>query len=108
MTLREKLLAALDRKPIKGLVPHFELEFFLTMEAFGRLHPAHRHFSQWNQMSEGERELHRKDIADLYVTILNRFGLSSINFPWPHGWAENDIRKSIDHVRKLDGLPDIV
>lgn len=34
-TPREKFIAALERRPITGRVPHFELVFFLTMEAFG-------------------------------------------------------------------------
>ena len=33
MTPRESFINALERKPSAGLVPHFELEFFLTMEA---------------------------------------------------------------------------
>ena len=47
MNSREKFLAALDRKPITGRVPHFELVFFLQMEAFGHPSPHHLHFSQW-------------------------------------------------------------
>ena len=42
MTPRARFTAALERKPITGLVPHFELVFFLTMEAFGKVHPSHR------------------------------------------------------------------
>jgi len=59
MTQRERFIAALERRPIKGRVPHFELVFFLTMEAFGKVHPTHRHYSQWDQMSEREKRLHR-------------------------------------------------
>jgi len=33
MTPREKFIAALERRPITGRVPHFELVFFLTMHA---------------------------------------------------------------------------
>ncbi len=35
---RERFTQALQRKPLKGRVPHFELVFFLTMEAFGKVH----------------------------------------------------------------------
>jgi len=69
MTKREIFIKALKREPIKGLVPHFELVFYLTMEAFGRVHPCHMSFYQWNQMSSRERNLHIDNIADLYITI---------------------------------------
>ena len=36
MTPKERFINALERKPLKGLVPHFEHVFFLTMEVFGR------------------------------------------------------------------------
>ena len=39
MTPREKFIMALEGKQPPGRVPHFELVFFLTMEAFGRVHP---------------------------------------------------------------------
>ena len=47
MTPRERFIAALERRPIPGRVPHFELVFFLTMEAFGKVHPSQRHYAQW-------------------------------------------------------------
>jgi uroporphyrinogen decarboxylase len=101
MTPRESLLAALNREKPAGRVPHFELQFFLTMEAFGRVHPAHRNYYQWNQMSERERDLHRRDVADLFVAALRRFGLSGSLFKTPGGWADDDIRLSLEHVRDL-------
>lgn len=104
MNPREKMIAVLERKPIKGLVPHFELEFFLTMEAFGRIHPSQRHYRQWNQMTETERDLHRKDVADLYVQVVTEFDLSGTIFNVPRGWNDKDIRASLEQVRKLDGL----
>ncbi len=104
MTPREKMLAALDHKPVTGLVPHFELVFFLTMEAFGRLHPSHRNFYQWRQMSEHEQDLHLKDVAELYVQTLNEFGLSGTIYDSPNGWNDDDLRKSFEHVRKIDSL----
>ena len=78
MTPREKFIAALERKQIKGLVPHFELVFFLTMEAFGKVHPSHRFYSQWDQMSEKERQLHRVDMADIYIKTAERYDHSAI------------------------------
>ena len=55
MTPREKFIQALRREPIEGHVPHFELVMFLTMEAIGRIHPCHRNYEQWYQMSAAER-----------------------------------------------------
>ena len=67
MTPRKRFISALERRPVSGLVPHFELVFFLTMEYFGKVHPSHRNYSQWHQMTEKERQLHRLDMARLYI-----------------------------------------
>jgi hypothetical protein len=56
VTPRETFITALEGGWPPGRVPHFELVFYLTMEAFGRVHPAHRFFGQWDQMSARERE----------------------------------------------------
>lgn len=99
---RERFAAALDRRPVPGLVPHFELVFFLTMEAFGRVHPSHRDYGQWLQMEEAERELHRRDMADLYVRTAERFGHSAI-FLHPNPWTEEEVFRLIDRVRDASG-----
>ena len=104
MTPRDSLIAALNLEAPRGHVPHFELEFFLTMEAFGRIHPSQRRYRQWEQMTERERDLHRKDIADLYVTTLRTFDLSSMIFQTPAGWSEEDLRLALEHVRELSGM----
>ena len=78
MTPRERFIAALDRRPLTGRVPHFELVFFLTMEAFGKVHPWHRNYEQWNQMTETERELHLEDMADVYIMTARRYEHSAI------------------------------
>ncbi len=57
MTPRERFILALERKSFSGRVPHFELVFFLTMEAFGKVHPLHRIYEHWFQMKELERQL---------------------------------------------------
>ncbi len=103
MTPRESFIHALERRPPVGHVPHFELEFFLTMEAFGRVHPSQRHYRQWKQMSETERRLHRRDVADLHVATLRRFGLAGTLFHACAGWAEEDTRLAVEHVRRLSG-----
>jgi uroporphyrinogen decarboxylase len=101
---RERFIAALERRPLVGRVPTFELVFFLTMEAFGRVHPRQRHYGQWQQMSDRERDLHRRDIADLYVQIARRFEHSAIFFHPPSVWsAEDDAFRTLDHIREQTG-----
>ncbi len=108
VTPRESFIAALERRPPRGRVPHFELEFYLTMEAFGRVHPAHRHFGQWQQMSARERELHRRDVADLHLAVARRHEQAGVLYHSPAGWEENDTRLSIEHLRVLSGLERLV
>jgi uroporphyrinogen decarboxylase len=102
MTPRERFIAALERRPLKGRVPHFELVFFLTMEAFGKVHPSHRNYRQWIQMSETERELHRHDMADLYIQTAERFEHSAI-FLHPNPNTEEETLRLIEHVRARSG-----
>ena len=79
MTQRERFIAALERKPIKGRVPHFELDFFLTMEAFGKIHPEHRYYGHcWDQMEEKERMFHRKEMAGIFIRTAEKFGHDAI------------------------------
>lgn len=78
MTNRERFIRTLRCEPIGGQVPTFELVFFLTMEAFGRVHFSQRHYAQWNQMSYAEKKLHIQDMADLYIQTAKRYGHSAI------------------------------
>ena len=102
------MIMALEGKQPPGRVPHFELVFFLTMEAFGRVHPSQRSYGQWQQMSETERELHRRDVADLYVQTVRRFELAGTIYHTPRGWGDEDLRLSLEHVRRLDGLEHVI
>ncbi len=101
-TPRERFIAALERRPLTGRVPHFELVFFLTMEAFGKVHPSHRSYHQWLQMEEKERELHRRDMAQLYVDTAERFEHSAI-FLHPNPGDLDETCRLIDLVRELSG-----
>jgi uroporphyrinogen decarboxylase len=101
-TPRARFIAALERRPLQGRVPHFELVFFLTMEAFGRVHPAHRSYHQWDQMKESERRRHREDMADLYVLTAERFEHSAI-FLHPNPGSEDEVFRLIDAVRERSG-----
>ena len=98
-TPRDRFIAALNRRPLTGLVPHFELVFFLTMEAFGKVHPCHRNYSQWLQMEPRERDLHRRDMADLYIAIAERFGHSAIFLQG----TTDEIMPLVDLIREKTG-----
>ena len=102
MTPREHFIAALERRPIPGRVPHFELVFFLTMEAFGKVHPSHRRYGQWDQMTEKERQLHREDIADVHIQTARRFDNDAI-FLHPTIGSEDEVLRLIDIVRDKTG-----
>lgn len=105
MTPRERFIAALERKPLTGRVPHFELVFFLTMEAFGKVHPFHRNYSQWDQMEEKERQLHRADMADVLIATAERFEHSAIVIPAAaYFWCNvEELFHLIDLIREKTG-----
>jgi uroporphyrinogen decarboxylase len=96
------MINALERRPPVGRVPHFELVFFLTMEAFGRVHPNHRNYAQWLQMTDRERALHRADMADLFVKTAQRYEHNAIFIHTNPSTEEEDIRM-IDLMRELSG-----
>lgn len=102
LTPRARFASALDRRPPVGRVPHFELVFFLTMEAFGKVHPAHRSYHQWLQMKESERALHRRDMAQLYIDTAERYEHSAILLhPNPSDLGET--LRLLDTVREMSG-----
>ena len=104
MTPREKFIMALEGRQPPGRVPHMELVFFLTMEAFGRVHPTQRSYWQWDQMSEAERELHRRDIADLFIQIARKYEQATIFFHGPGGWKDRaDNIRTLELIREMSG-----
>jgi len=78
MTHRERVIRTLRCEKIGGRVPHFELVFFLTMEAFGRVHPQHIYFAQWDQMSLSEKKTYMNYMADTYILIAKTYDHSII------------------------------
>ncbi len=98
-TPRARFVAALERQPLTGRVPHFELVFYLTMEAFGQVHPLHRDYGQWLQMEESERRLHRADMAEAYIATAERFEHSAI-FLHPNPDTLEEALHLIDRVRE--------
>ena len=102
-TPRERFINALTLKhPVPGRVPHFELVFYLTMEAFGKVHPTHRQYDQWNQMEEKERQLHRRDMANIYIDTAERFGHSAI-FMHVNPEGIDETLRLIDQIREQTG-----
>ena len=102
MSPRERFIAALEHRPIPGRVPHFELVFFLTMEAFGKVHPLHRSYHQWDQMSESERRLHRSEMADIYIMTAERYEHDAI-FIHPNPNTLEETFRLIDLIRARTG-----
>lgn len=99
---RERFIAALERRPLPGRVPHFELVYFLTMETFGKVHPSQRRYGQWWQMTETERQLHRVDQAQLYLDMAQRFDWSAI-FLHPNPGDLDETQRLIDLIRERSG-----
>ena len=102
MTPRERFIRTLKCEPIGGQVPTFELEFRLTMEAFGKVHPGHRDYSQWDQMSRGEKRAHLKDMAQLYVDIAEKYGHSAI-MPVGIPGGLDGIQELLENIREISG-----
>ena len=102
MTPRERFIAALERRPLPGRVPHFELVFYLTLEALGKLHPSQRAYYQWDQMSETERRLHRRDMAQIYIDTAEKYEHSAI-FLHPNPGSLDEQLKLLDEVRTISG-----
>jgi uroporphyrinogen decarboxylase len=103
VTPRERFIHALERKvPLPGRVPHFELVFFLTMEAFSKIHPSQRAYGQWDQMEEKERALHRNEMADLYIATAQRYEHSAI-FIHPNPGSVDETIRLIELIRQKSG-----
>ncbi len=102
MTPRERFAAALERRGLTGRVPHFELVFYLTMEALGKVHPSHRNYHQWDQMEEQERQLHREEMADILLATAERFEHGAI-FLHPNPNTLQETFRLIDLVRGKSG-----
>lgn len=102
MTHRERFIRTLKCEPIGGQVPTFELVFFLTMEAFGKVHPSHRYYNQWDQMSYQEKKLHISDSADIYIDTAKRYGHSAI-FVHPNPGGFENVQWLLETIREKSG-----
>lgn len=101
MTGKERMIRALKREPISGHVPHFELVFYLTMEKFGKVHPEHRFYSQWNQMSAAEQRLHLNDMADCFILTAETYHHDAIFVQQPRG--VDLTRELLETIREKTG-----
>jgi hypothetical protein len=103
MNPRERFIAALELQPLKGRVPHFELVFFLTMEAFGKVHPNHRLYDQWLQMEEKEREMHRVGGVDYMTLVENEMTVNRYQIETTRLAAE--YHRAVAQLEALVGSP---
>jgi len=102
LTPRQRFIMALEGKQPPGHVPTFELVFFLTMELLGKVHPLHRTFTQWHQMSPREQRLQVADCADVYIATARRYGHSAIFVHAPQGMPEGE-RRIAEEIRSRSG-----
>jgi len=109
MEPREAMIHALERRPpVPGTkVPHFELVFFPTMEALGRVHPTHRIYAGWSpvwdSMTEKERDLHRRDMCDVYVQAASKYAQDAIlvsGCPWD---VPEELPRQLEICREMSG-----
>jgi len=78
MTPRDAFINALELGPPTDHCPTFEVVFYLTMEAVGKVSPYHRSLGRWEEMSSHEIELHIRDVAQVYIDIARKYGHGAI------------------------------
>lgn len=102
MTERERFIKALKREPIDGHCPTFELVFYLTLEAVGKIHPSQQRFDQWKQMSKTEQDLHMQYMADSYIEVAEKYHHSAI-FVHPNPGDFENTLWLLDCIREKTG-----
>lgn len=102
MTNKERFIRTLKCENIGGQVPTFELVFYLTMESLGKVHPCHRAFDQWDQMSAKEQQLHINDIAQVHVDVAKKYGHSAIFLQGTPGGLEG-FQRTLERIREISG-----
>ena len=103
MSERERFIRALKREKIEGRVPTFELVFYLTMEAIRKVHPLHRNFEQWDQMSAHEQALQISDMAHCYTDIAEKYSHSAI-FVHPNPGDFENVVRLLETIREISGM----
>jgi uroporphyrinogen decarboxylase len=102
LTPRQRFIIALEGRQTPGLVPTFELVFYLTMELLGKVHPTHRSYAQWDQMSRAEKQRQVADAGDVYIETARRFSHSAIFVHGISGMPESELR-SAEYIRERTG-----
>jgi uroporphyrinogen decarboxylase len=102
MTPREVFIDALNRRPISGRVPTYEMVFFLTMEKFNKVHPEHRNYCQWDQMNPNEKQKHREDMADIYIATAEAYNHSAV-FVHENPCKHDEIIRILETIRDRTG-----
>ncbi|MBE6631618.1 MAG: hypothetical protein E7623_02830 [Ruminococcaceae bacterium] len=102
MTERERFIKALKREPIEGHCPTFELVFFLTLEAIGKIHPLHQYFGQWDQMSKKEQKFHIDYVADAHIEVAEKYHHSAI-FVHPNSLGMGNLVPLLETIREKTG-----
>jgi uroporphyrinogen decarboxylase len=72
------------------------------MEVLGKVHPSHRAYSQWNQMSDHERQLQREDTADCFIDIAEKYNHSAI-FVHPNPGGLEETIRLLEIIREKSG-----
>ncbi len=102
MTERERFIKALKREPLVGHCPTFELVFFLTLEAIGKIHVSQQTFTQWDQMSAKEKQMHFDYMADMYIETAEKYNHSAI-FVHPNPWDLDSTIRILETIREKSG-----
>lgn len=102
LTEKQRFIKALKREAYTGHVPTFELVFYLTMEKLGKVHPCHRFYSQWNQMSAHEKEVQMRDMAYCYTEIAKQYHHSAI-FVHPNPFDFDNVVRLLETIREMTG-----
>ena len=102
MNGRERFTRALRHEPITGHVPHFELVFYLTMEVLGKVHPEHRNFNQWKQMSAREQELQLQDVASCFIDVGRKYNHDAIHV-LPMRYDTDIVIRLLEIIRERSG-----
>jgi len=105
MTERERFIKALKREPIEGHCPTFEMMFFLTLEALGRIHPFQKSLDRWDQMTQKERRLHIEYDAETYIMTAEKYQHSAIfiEFGFKQMSEYDKILRLLETIREKTG-----
>jgi len=102
MTNRERFIRTLKCEKIGGRVPHFEIEFHLTMQAVGLQNPLKQSCGVWEQMSYAEQKEFVNKRADSYIAVAKKYDHSAI-FIHPVPWDAEGTHWLCETIREKTG-----